>query len=174
MIAQALLHDLTTRGVILSANGDHLDIDAPDDALTNELLAKLAENKAALLKLLNEAHLCPGCAGKMRLQDRAQDAWYCPACRRWTDGHGQALPKIEAPKAITSDEVEARKLIEDLQAAGCVFVIEDGELRLRYPSRIPAGLWTRFESAGDVFRSMAMEATLCDGVDDEDSREWLM
>jgi len=52
MNAQALLHDLAARGVILSSNGDQLDIDAPSDVLTDELLATLREHKAELLALL--------------------------------------------------------------------------------------------------------------------------
>jgi hypothetical protein len=52
MNAQALLHDLTGRGVVLSADGDRLDIDAPDSVLTDALLATLRARKAELLDLL--------------------------------------------------------------------------------------------------------------------------
>jgi hypothetical protein len=52
MTAQALLHDLTGRGVILSADGDRLDIDAPDSELTDDLLITLRARKAELLDLL--------------------------------------------------------------------------------------------------------------------------
>jgi TubC N-terminal docking domain len=52
MTAQVLLHDLTGRGVILAANGDRLDIDAPDSELTDDLLATLRARKAELLDLL--------------------------------------------------------------------------------------------------------------------------
>ena len=52
MTAQALLHDLTQRGVVLSAAGDRLDIDAPDSELTDDLLATLKARKAELLDLL--------------------------------------------------------------------------------------------------------------------------
>lgn len=104
--------------------------------------------------------LCPGCADQMVLQDRKAGAWFCANCRRWTDGQGRPLPRIEKPQPVTRDADDARRLIEDLRAAGCSFVIEGGELRLRFPSRISSGLWARFESAGDVFRSMAMESAI--------------
>jgi hypothetical protein len=50
--AQDLLHDLATRGVILSADGGHLDVEGPADALTDELIDTLRARKAELLKLL--------------------------------------------------------------------------------------------------------------------------
>src|SRR5262245_40477613 len=52
MTVESLLQDLVGRGVGLAANGDQLDIDAPDDVLTDELLATLRENKAELLAAL--------------------------------------------------------------------------------------------------------------------------
>ena len=52
MNAQTLLRDLTRQGVILSADGARLDIDAPDDVLTDELLTALRDHKAELLALL--------------------------------------------------------------------------------------------------------------------------
>ena len=52
MTAQSLLSDLTAAGVILSANGDRLDIDAPNEVLTDELLTTLRDHKAELLALL--------------------------------------------------------------------------------------------------------------------------
>jgi ribosomal protein L37AE/L43A len=172
MTAQTLLHDLATRGVILTATGDRLDVDAPDGLLTDELLATLRAHKAALLDLLASGHLCPGCAGQMALQDRAADAWFCANCRRWSDGQGRPLSRIEKPQPITRDADDARRLIEDLRAASCSFVIEDGELRLRFPSRMSSGLWTRFENAGDIFRSMAFESAIMDSPAEEAS-EWV-
>lgn len=52
MTAQALIFDLATAGVILSADGDRLDIDGPDAVLTDDLLAMLKARKAELLDLL--------------------------------------------------------------------------------------------------------------------------
>jgi tubulysin polyketide synthase-like protein len=54
MTAQSLLRDLTAQGVILSADGNQLDVDAPDAVLTDELLAMLRARKAELLDLLAE------------------------------------------------------------------------------------------------------------------------
>jgi ribosomal protein L37AE/L43A len=173
MTAQTILHDLAARGIILTATGDRLDVDGPDEALTDELLATLRSRKSELLELLTSGHLCPGCAGELVLQDRAADAWYCPNCRKWADGQGRALAPTEKPKTTTRAEAKARALIEDLKAAGCAFVIEDGELRLQFPSRMSSGLWTRFESAGDIFRSMAFEAAINDDAMPEDASEWV-
>lgn len=152
---------MTARGVALSVDGDRLAVDDPNSALTDELLASLKERKTELLDLLASGRLCPGCAGKMRLQDRARDVWWCPACRRWADGQGKPLTVTEILRPVARDQEDARKLIEDLRAAGCAFALEDGELRLRYPSRMSAGLWARFESAGAVFRRVAREAAVC-------------
>ena len=55
-----LLHDLTTRGVVLSADGDRLAVDGPDSALTDELLAAIKACKADLLELL-KVERCPIC-----------------------------------------------------------------------------------------------------------------
>jgi hypothetical protein len=52
MNAQDLLHDLATRGVILSSDGDHLDVDGPADVLTDEMIATLKAHKSELLELL--------------------------------------------------------------------------------------------------------------------------
>jgi tubulysin polyketide synthase-like protein len=65
MTVLALLHDLTVQGIILSANGDQLDVDAPGDALTDDVLATLRERKGELLMLLNRqpGAVCPVCGG---------------------------------------------------------------------------------------------------------------
>jgi hypothetical protein len=57
MTAQSLLHDLAERGVILSANGDRLEVDGPDPALTDELLETLRARKAELLDLLADENI---------------------------------------------------------------------------------------------------------------------
>jgi ribosomal protein L37AE/L43A len=171
MIAQTIIRRLADRGISLALSGEGIAVE-PSSALTDVDRQAIRDHKAELLELLTSGHLCPGCAGEMRLQDLARDVWWCAACRRWADGQGRPLPGTETPKPVARDEEEARKLIADLKAAGCAFALEDGELRLRYPSRMSAGLWARFESAGDVFRRVAMEAAVCDGpTNDEDSRE---
>jgi ribosomal protein L37AE/L43A len=173
MIAQTIIRRLADRGISLALSGEGIAVE-PSSALTDEDRQAIRASKAELLELLTSGHLCPGCAGEMRLQDRARDVWWCPACRRWADGQGRPLPKTENPKPVERVEEDARKLIADLKAAGCAFVYEDGELRLQFPSRMSAGLWARFESAGDVFRRVVMEAAVCDeSIDDESSRALL-
>ncbi len=53
----ALIHELTDLGVILAADGDRLDVDGPDDLLTDELLAALKKRKVALLDLLADENI---------------------------------------------------------------------------------------------------------------------
>jgi hypothetical protein len=157
MTAAAILTDLTTRGVRIWADADRLKLDAPTGILTDDDKTRLAEHKPELLELLASTRFCSVCGSELRLQDRAADAWWCPSCRLWSDGQGRPLAQTEKPKPALRDEEKARQLIEDLKAAGCAFVIEDGELHLRFPSRMSAALWTRFENAGEVFRAMAKE-----------------
>lgn len=52
MKAQALLSELRSRGVELAVEGLQLTVDAPADAITEDLRAALIENKPRLLKLL--------------------------------------------------------------------------------------------------------------------------
>jgi ribosomal protein L37AE/L43A len=167
MRADTLIESLSDRGFTVLADGNTIKV-SPSSALTAEDRQAIRDHKAELLELLTSGHLCPGCAREMRLQDRARDAWWCPACRRWADGQGRPLTVVETPKPVMRDEAEARKLIADLKAAGCAFALEDGELRLRYPSRMSAGLWARFESAGHVFRTLAREAAVCDEPADDE------
>lgn len=44
---------------------------------------------------------------------------------------------------------DADQLIADLTAAGCGFVLDDGELRLSLTGRISTALWARFERLAD-------------------------
>jgi len=52
MNASSLLEDLRRRDVILEAEGDLLNVDAPAGAITDDLRTALVENKVRLLKLL--------------------------------------------------------------------------------------------------------------------------
>ncbi len=49
----SLYHDLKARGVILEADGEHLKVNAPAGAVTEEDKAALRELKPSLLKLLS-------------------------------------------------------------------------------------------------------------------------
>jgi len=160
MTAATLIADLSSRGMALRLDGEGLIV-TPSSLLSDADREMIRARKSELIDLLTSGHLCPGCAAEMTLQDRALDTWWCPACRRWSDGQGRALagsgPPKPKPKPISGDQDDARKLLEDLLAAGCAFRIEEGELRLQYPSRISAGLWVRFQNAGDAFIKLARE-----------------
>jgi hypothetical protein len=98
--AESLLHDLTRRGVVLSADGDQLNVDAPDELITDELLATLKERKAELLELL-AVERCPICSAEVKEQSgkHYRHVW-CP-----TPGHfdswralvGRRLGDTDAP-----------------------------------------------------------------------------
>lgn len=59
MTALALLADLQKRDVVLAADGEALEVDAPCGALTPDLRAALVAHKAELLALLREPVATP-------------------------------------------------------------------------------------------------------------------
>ena len=156
MSAQLILDDLAARGVRIWAESNRLKLDAPVGVLTAEDKAKLAELKPALLAVLrSETKTCLDCDGALNLQDRAHDVWWCPGCRTFSDGTGRLLDRCAVTKPLTLEAVEARRLLDDLRAAGCGFVFDDGELRLTHPSRMSTALWMRFEASGQDFYRLA-------------------
>jgi len=52
LTSQDFLHYLTAHGVILSSDGNHIDVEGPADVLTDELIDTLIARKAELLELL--------------------------------------------------------------------------------------------------------------------------
>jgi hypothetical protein len=54
MTAVEVLHTLRARDIRLTADGDQLRYDAPEGAITDEVLALLRQHKAALLTLLQQ------------------------------------------------------------------------------------------------------------------------
>ena len=96
MTAQSLLHDLTGQGVILSADGDRLNVEGPDIALTDDVLATLRERKAELLALLNRQPyaVCPICGGSV---EEVRASYYTHGwCSR--GGHFYAWRALSGPK----------------------------------------------------------------------------
>ena len=51
-----VLHDLQARDIRLTVDGDQLRYDAPEDAITEEVLSCLRQHKTALLMLLKQEH----------------------------------------------------------------------------------------------------------------------
>ena len=120
MNTEAILHDLAARGVRIWAEADSLKLDAPVGVLTDEDKSTLRALKSDLLAALQpKPGTCPKCRQGMNLQDRAGDAWWCPGCRIFADSKGQPLPPVVKTRPVYREEVEARKLLADLQAAGC-------------------------------------------------------
>ena len=97
MTAQSLIRSLTTRGIHIWAESDQLKLDAPVGVITEQDRQVLAAWKPELIGLLTPdtkpvrevvAELialshCPDGCGKLTLQDKARDVWFCPSCRLW-------------------------------------------------------------------------------------------
>src|SRR5262245_28392859 len=142
MTAQAILDDLTARGVRVWAEADRLKLDAPAGILTDEDKANLAAAKPELLAVLApKAGICPAC--KSELDHQGGDCWWCAGCRTFCHGNGRLMARPAIPKPLTLERHEAKRLLADLQAAGCGFVLDDGELRITNISKISTALWVR-------------------------------
>ncbi|MBK9313099.1 MAG: hypothetical protein IPM55_02450 [Acidobacteria bacterium] len=88
-----LVTTLTGQGVKIWAEGEKIQIEAPDDILTDEIIETIREHKPALLSLL--ALPCPSC-GNPALIEQGEgwehrscsghyDAWERTPGRRWRD-----------------------------------------------------------------------------------------
>ena len=173
MTAQAILSDLATRGIRVWAESDRLKLDAPIGVLTDEDKAKLAAHKSELLNALTTfpPGTCPGCRAPMNLQNRNDDLWWCSACRLFARSDGRLLPAAAKTRPAYGGEIEARRLVEELQAVGCGFVFDDGELRITNISRVSLGLWARLENAGAFFLSAARQAA--ESLQEEEGTRWV-
>lgn len=97
MTPQSPIQSLTAVGVRLWAEDDRLKLDAPVGVVTAQDKHILTAWKGDLLRLLTPntrparevvAELlalnhCPDGCGKLILQDRAREVWFCPTCRLW-------------------------------------------------------------------------------------------
>jgi len=89
MTTEIILRDMAARGITLIPNGDRLDVEAPDDLLTADLLDSLRAHKPELLAILTEPGRCSVCHDRMDLQDKARDCWWCAGCRKFFDGQSR-------------------------------------------------------------------------------------
>lgn len=169
MTATTFLHDLTARGVHVWPEGSKLKLDAPIGILTDDDRQALREHKAALLAALSESrsqksahelvaealarHKCPDCYCPLNLQDRTLDSWYCPSCRLWFGGKESVVPL----RPITAEQMEAKQLLADLQAAGCGIRWDGDELRITNITKISTALWMRLENVESGFLKAARE-----------------
>lgn len=115
---------------------------------------RLRAGSGSVRLLVPEPGGCPGCGRPAELQDRALNAWRCANCRRWFDSAGQPLPSSKRARPLTAEDAAARRLAEDLRAAGCSFILDGEELRVRWPKKISASLWARFEAAGPALAAI--------------------
>lgn len=171
MNAEAIIQDLTTRGVRVWAEADKLKLDAPVGILTDEDKAKLVAAKPELLAALSRPGVCPKCRQGMNLQDRSGDAWFCPSCRLFADSKGQPLPPVIKKRSACREQVEARKLLADLQAAGCGVSWDGDELRITNLTKIPTALWMRLEAADSEFLKIARE--MAETIESEEAGKWI-
>jgi TubC N-terminal docking domain len=90
MTATDLLRELTRLGVVLTACGDRVHVDAPMSMLTAELRRAMVEHKAELLQLLSTPLAPTPCQRDAPPADCLSDT-PCAVCRshdrwRWLDG----------------------------------------------------------------------------------------
>jgi tubulysin polyketide synthase-like protein len=101
MTANELLRYLTVRGVVLSADGDRLNVDARDELLTDDLISTLRERKTELLEAL-KIDRCPVCATELAetCGKRFRHVW-CPMPGNhfdsWRALGGRSLKDTDAP-----------------------------------------------------------------------------
>lgn len=158
MTAEAILHDLSVRGIRAWVETDKIKLDAPRGSPTADDLIVIRQHKADLLAALTPPPgTCPKCRQGMNLQDLADDSWWCPGCRLWADSKGQPLPPVVKTRPVCREEVEARKLLSDLQTAGCGICLNGDEVRITNLAKIPTSLWVRLENADSVFLRVARE-----------------
>ena len=94
MTSKELLRDIAARGVILSANGDRLRIDAPEGVLTTELKAELSRHKRALLARLSVS------------EDPKNHPTVTPAdSREWIEERSAIM---EADGGLTSEDADCK------------------------------------------------------------------
>jgi hypothetical protein len=137
----------------------------------DDLVALRALKSDLLIALTPKPGTCPQCSNPMNLQDRAGDAWWCPGCRLWADSQGRPLPPIAVPRPIYREEAEARKLLADLQAAGCGISWDGDELRITNRSKISTALWMRLDNADSDFEKVARE--MAETLENEEASQWV-
>ena len=98
MTAPVLLDELRTKGVHLAVEGEHVVVDAPRGALTDDLRQTIRQHKAALLavlaaELLTQYYPCVVCGAQDRWNDRG--IWRCRQCWPLSPMHRKDLPHCE-------------------------------------------------------------------------------
>lgn len=93
MTVTDLVTTLTGQGIKIWAEGGKIQIEAPDEILTDEILETIREHKPALLDLLSLP--CPECGQAARIEQGEgwehrfcsghYDAWEREPGRRWRD-----------------------------------------------------------------------------------------
>ena len=103
MNALKLYHDLKARGVILEASeaGEHLKVDAPVGAVTDEDRAALVEFKPALLKILSRA------VGEEKPLRESKARWSGPGLIRILDPFTNEWHEWPAAKCLPGVVAEA-------------------------------------------------------------------
>ncbi|MDQ3011728.1 MAG: hypothetical protein M3X11_13600 [Acidobacteriota bacterium] len=152
----AIIQDFHQRGFSLAVVATGIEV-SPASALTDADREAIRRHKADLLSMFTPPPgTCPKCRRGMNLLDRS-DAWFCLGCRIWADSKGQPLPPVVKTRPVYREEVVARKLLADLEAAGCGIVWDGDELRISNLSKIPTALWMRLENADSAFLRVARE-----------------
>jgi hypothetical protein len=116
MTAVEVLHTLRARDIRLTADGNQLRYDAPESAITDEVVTLLRQHKTALLVLLQQGHTSissamapeaeapsnapvltmPAAIVPSRIEERqtSTEVWRCLCCkgtRRWRSVSGAMI-----------------------------------------------------------------------------------
>jgi len=83
--AAELLEELHTKGIRLQVQGEHILVDAPKHALTDELRAAIRQGKTALLTLLTAS--APAAVSSTGPLTQGYPCVVCRQISRWND-HG--------------------------------------------------------------------------------------
>lgn len=169
MIAQNLLQDLQSRGVIVTAAGDKINVEGPENVLTDDLLVTLREHKAGLLAALApKPGTCPACLSA--LDQQSNDCWYCSGCRVFYHTDGRLMASQARPQPLTREILEAQQLVADLQSVGCSITVTGNEVAIGNLTKMIDELWARFEEVGPEFIQVAKE--VADAFDNEKANQW--
>jgi hypothetical protein len=91
---EALLQELTRRGIVLVPDGEHLQVRAPKGSLTPELRRSLAANKPALLNIVASLYRTPATCLAARSGNTTPPCRTMARCSHPIDGRPCLVPAI--------------------------------------------------------------------------------
>jgi len=86
MNAQSFLQQALQRDILLSVHGDELNVDAPNDALTSDVLECMRQHKTEIIEILRmpsphgSCHQCGETTQAMLTRPDGSCDWMCEPC----------------------------------------------------------------------------------------------